>query len=106
MAEPLEKTSAGAESDRSTPQRIGRYEVLAPLSVGGMAEVYLAYTGGPAGFRKFVALKKILPDARRNEDAVRMFIDEARLTAGMSHSNIAQVYDLGDDRGDFYIAME
>ncbi|HVE84650.1 MAG TPA: response regulator [Myxococcales bacterium] len=88
------------------PQRIGRYEVLAPLSVGGMAELYLAYTAGPAGFRKFVALKKILPDAARDEEAVRMFIDEARLTASMSHSNIAQVYDLGEDHGDLYIAME
>lgn len=76
------------------------------MSVGGMAELYLAYTAGPAGFRKFVALKKILPDAARDEEAVRLFIDEARLTAGMSHSNIAQVYDLGEERGDLYIAME
>src|SRR5262245_45636340 len=101
MAESLEK--ALAEADRA-PQRIGRYEILAPLSVGGMAELYLAYTAGPAGFRKFVALKKILPDVRRDDEAVRMFIDEARLTAGMSHSNIAQVYDLGEeDNGDLYI---
>ncbi|HEY8206806.1 MAG TPA: response regulator [Myxococcaceae bacterium] len=80
--------------------------MLAPLSVGGMAELFLGYTAGPAGFRKFVAIKKILPDARRDEDAVRLFIDEARLTAGMSHSNIAQVYDLGEERGELFIAME
>jgi len=95
----------GLEPER-VPPRIGRYDVLAPLSVGGMAELFLAYTAGPAGFRKFVALKKILPGASRDEDAVRLFIDEARLTAGMSHSNIAQVYDLGEEQGDLYIAME
>lgn len=100
-----EQAAKPAELDRPS-QKIGRYEILGGLSVGGMAELQLAYTAGPAGFRKFVALKRILPGARRDAEAVRMFIDEARLTAGMSHSNIAQIYDLGEDGGDLYIAME
>ncbi|MBS1150485.1 MAG: Serine/threonine-protein kinase, partial [Myxococcaceae bacterium] len=43
------------------PQRlkIGRYEVLTRLSVGGMAELFLTFVAGPGGFRKFVALKRI-----------------------------------------------
>ena len=106
MSGPLERVSLPPEHVERVPARIGRYEVLAPLSVGGMAELFLGYTAGPAGFRKFVALKKILPDASRDEDAVRLFIDEARLTAGMSHSNIAQVYDLGEEHGELFIAME
>ena len=107
MAGPLELVAPSQpDPPEHDPARIGRYEVLAPLSIGGMAELFLGYTAGPAGFRKFVALKKILPDARRDAESVRLFIDEARLTAGMSHSNIAQVYDLGEERGELFIAME
>lgn len=86
--------------------RIGRYEVLTQLSIGGMAELFLAFTSGAGGFQKFVVVKRILPDARSNESFVRMFLDEARITALLSHPNIAQVYELGDDNGTPFIAME
>jgi serine/threonine-protein kinase len=85
--------------------RIGRYEILTQLSVGGMAELFLAFHSGPGGFRKFVVIKRILPDARANENYVKMFFDEARVTAALNHPNIAQVFDLGDDNGP-YLAME
>jgi len=85
--------------------RIGRYEILTQLSVGGMAELFLAFTNGPGGFRKFVVIKRILPDVKANENSVKMFFDEARITAALNHPNIAQVFDLGDSDGP-YLAME
>lgn len=86
--------------------RFGRYEVLTRLSVGGMAELFLAYVTGPGGFRKFVALKRILPAFKDEDEFVAMFLDEARISAALSHANIAQVFELGETEGDFFIAME
>ncbi|HEX8705280.1 MAG TPA: protein kinase, partial [Myxococcaceae bacterium] len=86
-------------------RRISKYEILTRLSVGGMAELFLAYTSGPGGFRKFVALKQILPDVKSVE-FVKMFLDEARITAAFSHANIGQVFDLGEEDGELYLAME
>ncbi|MCC6335597.1 MAG: protein kinase [Myxococcales bacterium] len=88
-------------------QRIGKYDVLAQLTSGGMAELCLGCTAGPGGFRKYVVLKRILPDAANDEVFVQMFLDEARITAAFSHANIAQVFDLGEDRkSGLYVAME
>ena len=87
--------------------RIGRYEVLTRLSVGGMAELFLTFVTGPGGFRKFVALKRILPTFREQEEFIAMFLDEARITAALSHANIAQVFELGESsEADYYLAME
>ncbi|MEW5739925.1 MAG: serine/threonine-protein kinase [Myxococcota bacterium] len=87
-------------------EKVGRYEILTPLSVGGMAELFLAYFTGPGGFRKFVALKRILRQFREQEDFVAMFLDEARISAALSHANIGQVFELGEADKDFFIAME
>ena len=53
--------------DPDRGRRVGKYEILTRLSVGGMAELFLAFTTGPGGFRKFVALKQILPDVKTEE---------------------------------------
>nr|WP_323389802.1 protein kinase [Myxococcus qinghaiensis] len=87
-------------------ERIGKYEVVTQLSVGGMAELFLGFTSGPGGFRKYVVVKRILPDARDNEQFERMFLDEARITAAFNHPNIAQVFDLGQEEDGLYLAME
>ena len=102
------RLNAYAPASVSTParERLGRYEILTPLSVGGMAELYLGYFTGPGGFRKFVALKRILPQFRAQDDFVAMFLDEARISAALSHSNIGQVFELGETGTDFFIAME
>ncbi len=92
--------------DLDRGRTIGKYEILTRLSIGGMAELFLAFIPGPGGFRKFVALKQILPDIKADESFVKMFLDEARITAAFSHSNIGQVYDLGEDHGELYLAME
>lgn len=98
--------SAPDEFDRG--RRVGKYEILTRLSVGGMAELFLAFLPGPGGFKKFVALKQILPDVRADESFVKMFLDEARITAAFNHANIGQVFDLGEDprSHELYLAME
>lgn len=88
-------------------ERIGKYTILANLASGGMAELSLGCTAGPGGFRKYVVLKRILPDAAQDERFVQMFLDEARITAAFSHPNIAQVFELGEDRDiGLFVAME
>ncbi|WP_095958629.1 serine/threonine protein kinase [Corallococcus macrosporus] len=96
----------GTGDDPDRGRRIGKYEILTRLSIGGMAELFLAYTSGPGGFRKFVAVKQILPDIKKDEQFVQMFLDEARITAAFSHANIGQVFDLGEEGGELYLAME
>jgi serine/threonine protein kinase len=87
-------------------RRMGKYEVICRLSTGGMAEIFLAAQRGLAGFRKPVVLKKILPDIQGQEEFVRMFLDEAKVTAAFNHPHIAQVFDLDVDQGELFLAME
>ena len=87
-------------------RRIGKYEILTQLSKGGMADLFLAFASGPGGFRKFVAVKQIRARGPADDDFVRMFLDEARITAALWHSNIGQVFELGEEQGELYLAME
>jgi len=86
--------------------RIGKYQLLKRLATGGMAEIYLARQTGLEGFEKLVVLKRILPNLATQERFVDMFLDEARIAARFNHSNIVQIYDLGQQDNAFYIAME
>ena len=63
-------------------QRIGRYQPIRRLAVGGMAEIYLARLPGVGfeGFEKLVVLKRILPQHALDPELLRMFLDEARLS--------------------------
>jgi serine/threonine-protein kinase len=106
MAAPDTGAPRGSSSDFYRGERIGKYEILTQLSIGGMAELFLGFTSGPGGFRKYVVIKRILPDVRSNEQFERMFLDEARITAAFTHPNIAQVYDLGQEDDGLYLAME
>ncbi len=85
---------------------LGRYEILSLLSVGGMAEIYLARAEGIAGFEKRVVLKRMLPHFSGQPSYVEMFLAEARLAATLDHPNIVQVHDIGESTGDYYYAME
>ena len=85
---------------------LGKYQILTRLSVGGMAEIFLATGKGPQGERRLVTLKRILPELRERDEFVHMFLDEARISASLAHLNIAQVYELGHDGEELFIAME
>ncbi|MBL8622681.1 MAG: serine/threonine protein kinase [Myxococcales bacterium] len=86
--------------------RLGRYEIVRHLATGGMAEIYLARASGIGDFERYVVIKVIAGERRGNAQFVRMFLDEARLAAGLHHASIAQVYEVGEDGGEFYYAME
>ncbi len=86
--------------------RFGDYLILRHISTGGMAEVYLAHRTGYGGFIKHVALKIILPCWNRDKRFIQMFQDEARLAVCLEHPHIAQVIDLGEVDGRYFIAME
>ncbi|HTM21510.1 MAG TPA: serine/threonine-protein kinase [Kofleriaceae bacterium] len=86
--------------------RLGKYELIQRLAVGGMAELYLARCTGIEGFEKLVAVKRILPQYAANEEFVQMFLDEARLAATLQHANIAHVYDIGQTEHGLFFTME
>lgn len=85
---------------------LGRYRIERRLGVGGMAEVYLAWQLGPGGFERKVALKRLLPNLAEEPDLVAMFLDEARVSAQLKHRHIAQIYEVGKEGGQHFIAME
>src|SRR5262245_6451244 len=71
-----------------------------------MAEVFRAMSTSIGGFQKLVALKRILPHLSTDAEFVSLFIDEAKLTVTLNHSNIVQVFDFGRIENNYYIAME
>lgn len=87
-------------------QEFGDYHLVERIAVGGMAEVWRARAYGLAGFEKTLVIKKILDSLARDEEFVRLFIDEARIAVLLQHSNIVQVFDLGTADGTLYMAME
>ncbi len=87
-------------------KRLGKYEILALLALGGTAEIYLARIGGTAGFEKYVVVKCLHDHLADDPDFVKMFIDEARISAVLDHSNIVQTFELGEYENRYYMAME
>jgi serine/threonine protein kinase len=87
-------------------ETFGKYKLTERLAFGGMAEVFLATIHGEAGFVKPVVIKRLHPRLSEDSDFVQMLIDEARITAQLTHGNICQVLDLGSVDGSYYIAME
>jgi serine/threonine protein kinase len=82
------------------------YRVTERLESGGMAEVFRGESTSVAGFKKQVAIKRVLPHLASNEKFIRMFLDEARLSARLSHANIVQVFDIGHVENTYFIVME
>lgn len=83
-----------------------RYRVIERLASGGMAEVFLAESAGIEGFKKQVAIKRVLPHLSEKKRFIAMFLDEARLSAHLSHSNVVQVFDIGVGDNAYFIVME
>ncbi|HTJ41605.1 MAG TPA: serine/threonine-protein kinase [Kofleriaceae bacterium] len=94
------------DEDLQPDEVLGRYRIVRRIALGGMAELYLAYAHGVEGFEKIVAIKRVQPSLAMDPEFVTMFLDEARLASTLSHPNIAQVYDVGQDGHSYFIAME
>jgi serine/threonine protein kinase len=99
-ADPNPATAAEA------PLRIGRYEIVAKVGVGGMAEIYRALARGPGRYQRELVIKRILPHLADEPDFVRAFIDEGKILGLLNHPNIVGVYDFGQDQGRHYLALE
>jgi serine/threonine protein kinase/CRP-like cAMP-binding protein len=84
----------------------GKYELVARIATGGMAEIFRAVSSSIGGFQKVVALKRILPHLSTDAEFVSLFIAEAKLAVALTHSNIVQVLDFGKVEQSHYIAME
>ncbi len=84
----------------------GRYRVLERLGAGGMSEVYTAVAHGAEGFSRTFVIKRLRPELAHNKEAVNQFIDEARVQASLSHSNIVQVFDFGMMGGEYFMIEE
>jgi eukaryotic-like serine/threonine-protein kinase len=84
----------------------GRYSLLYRFASGGMADVYLGRLVGEDGFERRVALKVIHDHLSKEENFVKMFIDEARLASRITHPNVALTLDLGKVGKTHFIAME
>jgi len=96
-----------SQGDESMPTYIGKYRLRAKLGSGGMADVYLAYLEGPAGFSKPVALKRMKPALSSVEEFVDLFLTEAKTASLLAHPNICQVYELGAGADDgYFMVME
>jgi serine/threonine protein kinase len=83
-----------------------RYRVVEKLESGGMAEVFRAESEGLQGFRKQVAIKRVLPHLSEKKRFIAMFLDEARISAQLTHSNCVQVFDIGVGDNAYFIVME
>ncbi|MFO0600131.1 MAG: protein kinase [Myxococcaceae bacterium] len=87
-------------------QTFGNYQLVKKLATGGMAEVWLAKQTGIEGFNRHVVVKRILPHLAEDPEFVQMFLNEAKIASRFNHPNIAQIYDLGETGGQYFIAME
>lgn len=85
---------------------LGRYELMYLLGQGGMGEVHLARLSGAAGFEKLCIVKTILPQMMTDPQFVDRFHHEAKVLVQLNHSNIAQVYDMGDVDQTLFMAIE
>ena len=89
-----------------TMDRIGPYVLHKKVARGGMAELFLADYVRRDGFKRRVAIKRILPHLAGNQDFIKMFTREARLAALLQHPNIVQIFDYGKIENAYFIAME
>jgi len=90
----------------SLPPSIGRYEIVGQLAIGGMAEILLGRIRGPSGFDRPVVVKRILPHLARRKQFEAMFLDEARIVAGIRHPNVVFVHELGREAEDLFLVLE
>ena len=111
---PRDKVSSNLEprlSETGSPaigtgEQLGRYRLLKKIARGGMAEVFVARSFGAWGFEKTVAIKRILDKYGNDPAFIRMMVDEAKITVLLNHPNVAQIIELAEQDGDYFIVME
>jgi serine/threonine protein kinase len=95
-----------ASSQGEKVRTLGRYSLIAEIGRGGMGVIYLALVRGPARFNKLFVVKELKPEFSEDPDVVSLFLEEARLSARMSHPNVAQTLEIGSQGERHFMAME
>jgi eukaryotic-like serine/threonine-protein kinase len=90
----------------SPGDKLKDYEIVAPLPQGGMATLVLARRRGVGGFSRLVALKQVHEHLLEDSGMIRLFLDEARVTARIAHPNVVHVEEIGIHEGSYFLAME
>ncbi len=107
VGEPLDPPSTPTGALLFGPgARLGKYRVARRIGIGGMAEILLGKQLGLEGFEKKVVIKRILPHLAAQPAFVKMFTQEARVAARLSHAHIVQIYDLCREQDEFFMVME
>jgi tetratricopeptide (TPR) repeat protein len=89
----------------TSSERLGDFQLVQSIALGGMAEVFVAKNTRP-GFDKKVCLKRVRDDLLEDEEFLRLFRDEAALAARLHHPNVVEVFDFGEEGGQLYLTME
>jgi serine/threonine protein kinase len=90
----------------SEPIQFGKYTLFERIGRGGMADVYKGRVLGPQGFERTFVVKRILPHLSDDATFIKMFVEEAKLSARLAHPNIVQIFELGAVEGEYFISME
>ncbi|AKU91848.1 serine/threonine-protein kinase [Vulgatibacter incomptus] len=98
--------SSTSPAEPFRPHVFGKFFLLQKLGMGGMAEIYRAKMAGSGGFEKELVIKRILPALSSESQFVRMLVNEAKLTVALTHPTIAQIFELGEIEGQYFISME
>jgi len=93
-------------SQLTEPIQFGKYSLFELIGRGGMAEVYKGRIQGPAGFERTFVVKRILPHLSDDPNFIKMFVEEAKLSARLAHPNIVHIFELGAVDGEYFISME
>jgi len=88
------------------PQKFGRYILLDHFKSGGMAEIFRARMASKDDANRLLIIKKIASSYAANEDFVKMFKSEIKVSIGLTHPNIVQIYDYGECGNTYFLAME
>ena len=86
--------------------QFGSYELLGRLATGGSAHIFLAGQRGAHGYERLLCLKTLMPERAADVEFVQHFAAEAELASNLRHPNCVNIFDLGQERGAFYISME
>lgn len=89
-----------------TGQKLGRYELLAPVGRGGLGQIWVARLRGARGFNKLVAIKTLLPAPGDALQMEQKLLEDVHVAALIQHANVAQTLELGEHRGTLYLVME
>jgi len=88
------------------PEVFGKYKLIRKIASGGMADIFQAEQLEPQGFNRILAIKRIIQQHQQDPIYIQMLLDEANVAGSLSHQNIVQIFDLGIESGNHYIAME